>query len=128
MRAGEVYQRQGRYEEALAAYLKAESLEGGNSEQLKGCKALPGADALRCFWSRKLALLHTRGATTRVPPLEFATLYTVLGDSGKAMEMLEAAYKQRAPRLVRLRASAIWDPIRSDPRFQSLIRRMDFPD
>jgi TolB-like protein/DNA-binding winged helix-turn-helix (wHTH) protein len=128
MRAGEVYQRQGRYEDALTAYLKAESLEGGNSEQLKGCKTLPGAEALRCYWSKRLALLQTRGATTRVPPLEFATLYTLVGDSGRAMEMLEAAYKQRAPRLVRLRASAVWDPVRSDPRFQSLIGRMHFPD
>jgi len=128
MRAGDVYQHQGRYEDALASYLKAESLEGGSPEQLNACKALGPVGGLQCYWSKKLALLQTRAANNRVPPLEFATLYTLAGNSEKAMEMLEAAYKQRAPRMVRLRASAVWDPMRSDARFQSLMRRMHFPD
>jgi TolB-like protein len=128
VRAGDIYQRQGRHENALTTYLKVEDLEGGVIEHVKGCKAMTGPDGLRCYWDRKLALLQARARSTRVPPLEFATLHLLLGEKEKAMEMLEAAYKQRAPRLVRLRASAVWDPIRSDSRFESLIRRMHFPE
>ncbi|MDA2926372.1 tetratricopeptide repeat protein, partial [Acidobacteria bacterium AH-259-G07] len=51
-------------------------------------------------------------------------LYTALGDKDRAFEWLERAYNRRYRGLISLRVQAMADPLRSDPRFQDLLRRM----
>jgi hypothetical protein len=48
------------------------------------------------------------------------------GDTSGAFEWLEAAYRQRHPDLVRLKADGLFLPLRGDPRFQDLLRRIAF--
>ena len=45
-----------------------------------------------------------------------------LGDHEAALEHLEAAVDTRDPGLVALRSSAVWDPLRSNPRFQNVVQ------
>ena len=66
-------------------------------------------------------------AALRGSALDFASIYARLNDQEKTIEFLEAAYRQRAPRLIWLNARAIWDPVRPNPQFQSLLQRMGFP-
>jgi hypothetical protein len=40
---------------------------------------------------------------------------------------LERAYRQHAVALIWLKADRTWDVLRSDPRYQNLLRRMNFP-
>ena len=40
---------------------------------------------------------------------------------------LENAHKQHRWEMVQLKVRPVWDPLRSDPRFQDLLRRMNFP-
>ncbi len=127
-RAGILYELQGREDEALAAYLKAEGLGGRSAEQLRSLEDAGRTAGLRGFWNKHLGMLKDRAKKSRVPPFDFATLYVRTGDKDKAMEMLEAAYQQRAPRLAWIRAEAVFEPLRSDPRFQFLLRRMRFPE
>ena len=51
-----------------------------------------------------------------------------LGEIESALESLEEAYAIRGPLLVSMLAFPWWDPLRSDPRFQDLLRRMNFPE
>lgn len=46
---------------------------------------------------------------------------------GPALEWLEKAYEDREPRMAYLKVDPIFDPLRSDPRFRDLLRRMNFP-
>jgi hypothetical protein len=46
-----------------------------------------------------------------------------LGDRDRALSSLERLFEQRAPWVRTLEVEPLWDPIRSDPRFQSLLRR-----
>jgi hypothetical protein len=48
-----------------------------------------------------------------------------LGRGGMATVYLAEDLKHRRPVAVKVRP--LWDPLRSDPRFQELLRRMDFP-
>jgi hypothetical protein len=48
------------------------------------------------------------------------------GDTSGAFEWLEAAYRQRHPDLVRLKTEKFYAPLRGDPRFQDLLRRVGF--
>ena len=55
---------------------------------------------------------------------DFAVLYAMLGDTENAFQWLEQAYLERSGRIVFAKVSPVFDPLRSDERFQSLLRRM----
>jgi len=62
-----------------------------------------------------------------VSPYEIAMIYAGLGDRDRAFEWLQRAYEDRATLLVYFRMDPrIWG-LRSDPRHQALLRRMNFP-
>ena len=52
--------------------------------------------------------------------------YLRAGDNGRAIDWLERAYEVHNPNLPYLGAPD-YDPLRSDPRFQDLLRRMNLP-
>jgi TolB-like protein/DNA-binding winged helix-turn-helix (wHTH) protein/lipoprotein NlpI len=56
-----------------------------------------------------------------------AEVYVSLGDKDEAMQWLERGYKERDIWLALLKVWPRFDPMRSDPRFQDLLRRMNFP-
>jgi serine/threonine-protein kinase len=56
-----------------------------------------------------------------------ATAYIGLDDKERAFEWLEKAYQRRSLALGRLKISKTFDPLRSDPRFEDLVRRVGFP-
>ena len=53
---------------------------------------------------------------------EIALIYVGLGDKDQAMAWLEKAYTERFNPSVLLRPA--FDPLRADPRFKSLVRRV----
>ena len=63
-----------------------------------------------------------------VPSFYFALVYVGVGDTERAIDALEQAYEERTGVMVFLKVEPIWDPLRSDPRFQDLLRRMNFPE
>jgi adenylate cyclase len=56
-----------------------------------------------------------------------AQIYTGLGEKGRAFEWLEKGYERHSLGLggVDLKVDPVWDPLRSDPRFADLLRRMN---
>lgn len=56
-----------------------------------------------------------------------AAIYAGLGDKNRAFESLERGYEQHSATLIYLKIDAYWDSLRSDPRFQDLVRRMGLP-
>ncbi len=63
-----------------------------------------------------------------VPALAFATVHLGLGEDDRALDWLEKAYDERFNRLAYLRREAIWQPLRTNPRFQDLLRRINLPE
>jgi len=53
-----------------------------------------------------------------------ASIYLALDDKEQALEWLEKAYQRRSPDLVFLKIGWLYDPLRSDPRFENLLRRI----
>lgn len=62
-----------------------------------------------------------------VPPFFFATAFVGMGKEQEAIEALEEGYKSHDPDIVGLNSTAWFEPLRSDPRFQDLLHRMNFP-
>jgi tetratricopeptide (TPR) repeat protein len=60
-------------------------------------------------------------------PTTIALRYLDAGDYDKATEWLERAFDVRSPGMPYIGCSPLYDPLRSDPRFQDLLRRMNLP-
>jgi tetratricopeptide (TPR) repeat protein len=52
----------------------------------------------------------------------------VIGEAEEAMTWLQRAYDEHSPLLVNAKTEPRLDPLRSDPRFQDLLRRIGFPE
>jgi len=62
-----------------------------------------------------------------VDPWAIALVYAGLGEKDRAMEWLEMAYENRDHDMAYCKVWPHFDPLRSDPRFQDLLRRMNLP-
>ncbi len=58
----------------------------------------------------------------------FAGLLAALGDTDGAFALLEAGYARRDANLIALRIIPFLAPLRDDPRFADLARRIGLPD
>jgi predicted Zn-dependent protease len=69
--------------------------------------------------------LQRRSSEGNVSPYLIATIYAGLGDKDKALELLEKARQQRSWDIAwQIKADPRIDNLRSDPRFQALLRRV----
>jgi adenylate cyclase len=59
-------------------------------------------------------------------PTGIARRYAGAGDTDRAIDWLKEAYEIRDPTLTYIGTSP-WDPLRADPRFQAIVRRMGLP-
>jgi hypothetical protein len=56
-----------------------------------------------------------------------AATYTALGEKEEAFRFLEQSYSEHAVEITFLKVAPEFDPLRSDPRFQDLLRRTGLP-
>jgi TolB-like protein/Tfp pilus assembly protein PilF len=113
-------------EEAISEFKKA-GKEGGVL-----CMAALGYGYARAgkeegAWAA-LKKLEKLGARSYVSAYEVAKVYVGLGQQQQALEWLQRASMERAVGLVALQVDPVLDPLRSDPAFQELGRRMGLPN
>jgi hypothetical protein len=61
-----------------------------------------------------------------VTPCLVAQIYAALGETDAALRWLEIAYRERAAWMIILKVDPRFDGLRSEPRFEDLVRRMNF--
>ncbi len=120
-------------------YLAAAYLDVGRVEE---AKAAIGDDTRGMFWPLRVRFLAAQGdlpaakrvlaeieahlATAPAPSLGLAAGHLAVGDKEGAFAMLERGVEEKNPQLPQgLKWSPFWDPIRPDPHFQKLLRRMN---
>ena len=62
----------------------------------------------------------------RVPPYNLALVYLGLGDHARALDHLERAFAATSQSLAWLGRDALYDPLRAEPRFKALLKRLNF--
>jgi TolB-like protein/DNA-binding winged helix-turn-helix (wHTH) protein len=67
------------------------------------------------------------GSEEYVDAFYIAMQYCSLGDREQAFKWLGKAYEDRSAMMVQLKVNPVLDSLRSDPRFQDLLRRTNFP-
>jgi hypothetical protein len=63
-----------------------------------------------------------------ITPFDNALVSLGLGDCARAVSLLEQAYAQDSQWLGWLKNDRIFDPLRSDPRFAALLKKLGFED
>ncbi len=120
------YRDQGRLDEAIAIYrgLLPRLGEGFVLASLANAEAAHGDAATARRHARTLTRL---AACVYVPPYKFAVIHAGLGEIEAAFVWLERAYEVRDERLMLLDVDTHMDPLREDPRFADLRRRVGLP-
>jgi TolB-like protein/lipoprotein NlpI len=76
---------------------------------------------------RAAETLAARVEHQHVPALRIARLYAHAGAKDRALDWLERACEQHEAPLVHLQVAWDWDSLREQPRFQALLRQVNFP-
>jgi adenylate cyclase len=115
------------YAEAVTECQRAISLAPEEQVTLGSCGRVYGLAHKRKDALMLLDRLEKLSARAYVDPYNVAALYDGLGDKDHACEWLERAYREHSTSLYGLRIDTWFDQVRSDLRFQDLVRRMNFP-
>lgn len=121
---GLVYEAQGQFDKAILCFQKTalqSRLELATAQALAGNK-----DEARAELNTQLNRL--KDSKQYVRPGWVAEVYLALGEKDEAMKWLEQGYKERDAWLTLLKVWPRFDPLRNDPRFQDLVKRMKFPN
>ncbi len=117
------YDRMGNHSQALKAFEKGVAIEpvpmsiallgygyakSGNREQAR----------------KLIEQLNHLPAQTYVAPCYPAYIYLGLGENNTPLDLLEKAYQERSGCLTDLKTDRDWDPLRSDPRFIDLLKKV----
>ncbi len=118
------YTLKGMYPEAFAEY-KTMGEYGSNNNAAGFLYAVSGrrSEALRV-----VERMRRLSEQQYVDPYMMAVPYAGLGDRDNAIRLLTKAYEEHSAEMPQLKAEPFFDNLRSDPRFQHLVRRMNFPD
>jgi TolB-like protein len=122
--AGRAHMRLNNYAQAIA-HLKASRTGTGEFPLMDAALGLAYAVSGKKGLTAKMAEQFKAAAKKRyIPPTYFGMLFAGLGNRDTAMEWLEKAFEERADGLTWLGVEPMLDEVRSDPRFQDLIRRI----
>ena len=124
---GRAYEQEGRYNEAIAPLKKADSLIGGNSAMLSAQAHATALAGRRTEARNILAQLLAVRQKRYVSPYEIAIIHIALGETDQAFEWLERAFREHSGWLSYLNVEPRLDPLRHDPRFADLVRRVGLP-
>jgi TolB-like protein/DNA-binding winged helix-turn-helix (wHTH) protein/Tfp pilus assembly protein PilF len=119
------YEGTGKMTEAITAYKKAVELSKGDQDALASLAHAYAATGRRSEAENILRDLQRRPTTSYVSPYVIATVFAGLGEKDKAFDYLDKAYDERSLDLSwQIKADPRLDNLRSDARFQNLLRRI----
>jgi hypothetical protein len=74
-----------------------------------------------------ISRLREIGKTQYIATSRIACIYGALGDKARAFDELNKAFEARDWELFRLNVDPYWKPLRDDPRFKELVKRLNLP-
>jgi TolB-like protein len=119
-RLGEAYVRKGMYKEAIAVFESEMMASGSWRLGFLGC-----AYALAGQREKSLKIISDlQTQPKRFSKEHIAMIYTYLGEKKEALTWLERAYNEHSIYLIIFVFDPLFDPLRSEPRFQALLKKM----
>jgi TolB-like protein/DNA-binding winged helix-turn-helix (wHTH) protein/Flp pilus assembly protein TadD len=122
---GQAYLQKHLNDKAVVELQEAVRLSGGSATCIANLARAYVASGKRSDAETLLSTLKTRSNPGQSYAPEIAAIYVALGDTDNALSWLEKGYEERFNPGVLIRPG--FDPLRSDSRFQDLVRRTGFP-
>jgi tetratricopeptide (TPR) repeat protein len=106
---------------------RATGIAGRTPHALSFWSVAHGYAGDREFGERLLAEIEEKAKTESVLASDVAFPLAALGHLDRALDALERAVAAQEPNMIWLGVSPVFEPLRAHPRFQALLRKMDFP-
>ncbi len=120
----DAFQQNGMHAEAITALEKARNIGPDYPRALALLGHAYAVGGNRSAALQVLDLLHQLAAGQYVPPVNIAVVYAGLGEKEQALQLLEQACGDRYPLCLYLMVTHAFDPLRPDPRFGMLIKKL----
>jgi Flp pilus assembly protein TadD len=120
---GMAYTEKSMYKEAIGEMKKALVISPSNGLVLSGLGFGYALASKRAEAQSALDQLKELSKQRYVPAVYTAAVYAGLGEKDNAFEWLKKGYEERS--IIRIKVDPTLDPLRSDPRFHDLLRRMN---
>ncbi len=124
---GRAYAQQGQFPEAIAEFQEALRSARGITEPKAFLGRVYAVSGKRAEARKVLDELNEVSKQIYVSPYNIALIYAGLGEKDQALAWLERAFAERSTWMPYLKVDPGLDSLRSEPRFQDLLRRMNFP-
>jgi TolB-like protein/DNA-binding winged helix-turn-helix (wHTH) protein/tetratricopeptide (TPR) repeat protein len=121
---GQGYEQKSMPDKAIDELKKAVSLSGGSSVYVSSLAHAYAIAGRRKEARMLLRQLNEQAKHTYVPAFHIAIIHAGLGQKDQALAWLEKGYQERSAGMVWLKVDPRLDVLRSDPRFQDLLRRV----
>jgi eukaryotic-like serine/threonine-protein kinase len=122
---GYSYLGKGAFGQAIGEFQKALNLSGGDAVRAVWLGRAYAQNGDAASARKVLAQLQDQSSRTYIPPYFVATLYIAMRDKEQAFSWLEKAFAEHDLYLTGLKVDPVVDRLRSDPRFQALLQRMN---
>jgi len=116
----------GKYDEAIGVFKRVAELSGAHQSAVA---SLAHAYARSGRTKDAAAILNELAAESNkryVAPYLFSVIHAGLGDKAKALESLEKAFETHDVWMIWVNRDPRFDLLRTEPRFQNFLRRMNF--
>ena len=123
-RLGQTYEQKGMFDEAIAEFQKTLSTFAGDTESIAALGHAYAASGRVAEAHAIIDNLTEYGEQRYIPSYFNAQIHAALGQADQAFEWLEKSYEERYGFLIYLKVEPRFDPIRNDPRFEELARRV----
>jgi TolB-like protein/DNA-binding winged helix-turn-helix (wHTH) protein/Tfp pilus assembly protein PilF len=124
---GVAYEQKRMFSEAVAELVKARTLAGVDQAKVAALQQAYSERGWRGFCQKQLEQRKTPSGRRYVSPYLIARASARAGDLDQTFAWLEKAFKEHSPWMVQLKVDEAFVPMRSDLRFQSLLRRVGLP-
>lgn len=121
------YDQKGMYREAVAAHQTHRKLAGHDGKGPDASREAAAATNARVYWQKRLELELKESEGGLGSEFELAEISAQLGETDQAFAWLEKAYEKRSVMMMYLKVLPNLDPLRSDSRFEDLLRRTGLP-
>lgn len=112
---------------AITEFETAAVLSGRNSNVIASLGHAYAIAGRRHEADTVLTELENRAKQTNISSYQRALVFVGLGDKDRAFDELEKALRERSTLLGYLRMDPRLEPLRTDPRFQDLLRQVGLP-
>jgi len=118
------YGQKGMKQEAAESYIKSVELfgEAREAEELRNVLTKSG---IKAMWLKRIEQVDAPQKRESFSAEWRALFYIWIGDKEKALDWLEIAFERRDRWIINMKYSPEMDTLRSEPRFQNLLRRLN---